>query len=271
MPITLERGTFFGRLVSAAHWEPFRMSETRYARGAFLPWHRHEESYLTFVLSGGYRERSPARTRACAARSVVLHPAGDTHEDDFAEQPTRCLNLVPAAGFVARLGDAADPLHRGDVVDGPQVASIGARLSVELRRNDSAAALIVEGLLLELFGHIARARSDSRRTPPWLAEVQAIVARRFVEKLSLADLAATVGVHPVHLARAFRQRYGVSVGEQVRALRVAYARELIASGVALATAATQSGFTDQSHFTRVFTRDCGVAPAEWRRRMRASR
>jgi hypothetical protein len=52
MAIVLGSGEFFGRVVTAAQWEPFRMSETRYARGALLPWHRHDESYLTFVLAG---------------------------------------------------------------------------------------------------------------------------------------------------------------------------------------------------------------------------
>ncbi|HEX2122412.1 MAG TPA: AraC family transcriptional regulator [Thermoanaerobaculia bacterium] len=272
MAIVLSRGEFFGRVVNAAQWEPFRISETHYARGALLPWHRHEESYLTFVLSGGYRERSAARTQACAARSLIVHPAGETHEDDFAEHATRCLNVVATAGFTARLGDAAAPLLRGAVVDGPHVAGIGARLSAELRHADAASALIVEGLLLELFGAMSRGTaSDRRETPAWLAEAHGIVEKRFAEKITLAAVAAAVSVHPVHLARAFRRRYGVSVGERVRALRLEWARERVAAGVALAVVAGEAGFADQSHFTKAFTRAHGVAPSEYRRRLRASR
>lgn len=270
-PIVMRRGEFFGRLVGAARWEPFRISETRYARGAFLPWHRHEESYLTFVLSGGYLERANGRTRTCEERSLVLHPAGDTHEDDFAERPTRCLNVVVAKSFTARLGGAAAPLERGDVVAGIGVASIAARLSTEMRRADAAAELIVEGLLLELFGTLARGVDDDRRTPAWLAEAHAIVSRRFSEKIGLAGVAAEVGVHPTHFARAFRKRYGLSVGEHVRALRLQWARQEIARGTALAAVAAQAGFTDQSHFTKAFAKAAGVTPSEYRRRLRASR
>ncbi|MEA2465342.1 MAG: AraC family transcriptional regulator [Acidobacteriota bacterium] len=264
MAIVLGSGEFFGRVVTAAQWEPFRMSETRYARGALLPWHRHDESYLTFVLAGGYRERSVRQTQSCAARSMVLHPAGETHEDDFSEQPARCLNVVLAPSFTARLGAAAVPLERGGMVEGAQVASIGARLAAELRRSDAASQLMVEGLLLELFGTLARSASGSR-APSWLDEADAILQRRFTEKLSLGGLAEMVGVHPVHLARAFRKRYGVSVGERVRALRLELAREQVLAGVPLAEVATQAGFADQSHLTRSFTRAYGVAPAEYRR------
>jgi len=270
MAIVMERGEFFGRVVGSAEWEPFRIRETRYARGAFLPRHVHEESYLTFVLAGGYRERSNGRTRSCAERSLVLHPAGDTHEDDFAERPTRCLNVVVAPAFTARLGDAAAPLQRGDVVAGSAVASVGTRITAELRRADAAAPLIVEGLLLELFGALSRVVPDDRRTPAWLEEAHGLIARRFAEKLRLADVAAAVGVHPAHLARAFRRRYGVSVGERVRALRLEWARDEVARGTALATVAAQAGFTDQSHFTKAFTRAFGAPPSDFRRRLRAS-
>jgi len=270
MPIVLNRGEFFGRVVTAAQWEPFRMSETLYARGTFLPWHRHEESYLTFVLSGGYHERSTSGTRTCAERTVVLHPANDTHEDDFAQKPTRCLNVVVGPSFTARLGAAAAPLQRGDVVGGTHIRSVAAGISAELRSGDGVTALIVEGLLLELFGTIARGAPDGRRTPAWLAEAHATVGRRFAEKIALSDVAAAVGVHPAHLARAFRQRYGVSIGEQVRALRLEAAREQIAAGMPLATAAAEAGFSDQSHFTKSFTRTYGTTPTEYRRRLRAA-
>jgi hypothetical protein len=129
MPIVMRANQFFGSVVSSAVWEPFRIAETRYAQGAFLPWHRHEESYLTFVLAGGYRERSHARTRVCDARSLVLHPPGDSHEDDFAQSPTRCLNVVIGADFTSRLGEAAAPLHRGDVIAGPHVTGVAARIA----------------------------------------------------------------------------------------------------------------------------------------------
>jgi AraC family transcriptional regulator len=270
MALQLDCGEFFGRVISAARWDAFRVSETRYARGALLPWHRHEESYVTFVLSGGYRERSAARVLQCAADSIVLHPPGDTHEDDFAERPTRCLNVVLDSAFVARLGSAADALHRGDVVERTEVASIGARLAVELRRGDAVAPLMVEGLLLELFASIAR-NSEDRRVPPWIAEAQAILARRFMEKVTLGALASEVGVHPTHFARAFRRYTGASVGERVRALRIEWSRVQLASAEPLASIAAQAGFADQSHFTKAFTRAHGVGPAEYRRRMRGAR
>jgi AraC family transcriptional regulator len=260
-----KRGEFFGRAVAAGEWGDLLLSETAYARGTFLPKHSHEEPYLTFVLDGGYSERVPGETRTCAARTLVVHAPGETHEDDFRERRARCLNIVLGSAFTKRLGDASHVLGRGGVVTDALVASIGRRVAAELRHGDAAAALIVEGLLLELFGLLSRRDDAERRVPSWLAEARAIVERDFRGTIVLAEVARMVNVHPVSLARGFRQQFGTTAGEYVRQLRIAYARERIAAGAPLAMVAAEAGFADQSHFTRTFTRALGVTPATYRR------
>ncbi|HEY0141820.1 MAG TPA: AraC family transcriptional regulator [Thermoanaerobaculia bacterium] len=265
MALMRKRGEFFGRAVAVGEWADLLVSETAYARGTFLPQHRHEEPYLTFVLDGAYREHVPGETRTCAARTLVVHAPGETHEDDFADRRARCLNIVLGSAFTRRLGDASHLLARGGVYTSPLVASIGRRVAAELRHGDAAAALIVEGLVLELFGLLSRREEAGRRVPAWLAEARAIVERDFRGTMALGEVARMVNVHPVSLARGFRQQFGTTVGEYVRDLRIASARERIAAGVPLSVVAAEAGFADQSHFTRTFTRATGVTPAAYRR------
>jgi AraC family transcriptional regulator len=48
--------------------------------------------------------------------------------------------------------------------------------------------------------------------------------------------------------------------------RIAKAKDLLTrSSQSLADIASDCGFSDQSHFTRVFLRAVGATPAEWRR------
>jgi AraC family transcriptional regulator len=76
-------------------------------------------------------------------------------------------------------------------------------------------------------------------------------------------------VHPVYLARSFRERYGVSVGEYVRRLRLDWAAaQLSATETPVATVAAEAGFADQSHFTRAFKRHMGLTPGRYRRVVR---
>jgi AraC family transcriptional regulator len=78
-------------------------------------------------------------------------------------------------------------------------------------------------------------------------------------------LASAVGVHPVHLARSFREAHGASVGEYLRRLRVEFAqREVLRTDAPLSEIALSAGFCDQSHFGRTFKRHTGVTPAQAR-------
>jgi len=107
--------------------------------------------------------------------------------------------------------------------------------------------------------------NSSRRFPQWLERVRSILEQRFAEPYKLSEIAAEVGVHPVHLAREFRKHYGTSVGEYLRRVRIEYAcRELMDSNVAVTNIAFAAGFADQSHFSRTFKRLCGTTPGRYR-------
>jgi AraC-like DNA-binding protein len=81
----------------------------------------------------------------------------------------------------------------------------------------------------------------------------------------LRDIAAASGVHPSHLATAFRRAFGCTVGEVKRQRRMARAINLLARDTPLAEIAAACGFADQSHFTREFRRAVGTTPANFRR------
>jgi AraC family transcriptional regulator len=95
-----------------------------------------------------------------------------------------------------------------------------------------------------------------------------VAARRQVpETLNVSELAAAVGIHPVHLGVEFRKRFGVTTGEYVRALRIEHARPLLQkSDLSIAEIAASCGFCDQSHFARTFKAFTGSTPVEYRLR-----
>ena len=99
-----------------------------------------------------------------------------------------------------------------------------ARLNREFHKTDSAAKLAIEGLALELLADAAR--QPYRRigaAPAWLRQAREMILEHFPETLKLTQIAAEVGVHPVYLATAFRQKFGLTIGEFVRQLRIEHA------------------------------------------------
>lgn len=81
---------------------------------------------------------------------------------------------------------------------------------------------------------------------------------------SLAELAALAGSSRFQLLRRFSQRHGLPPHAWLLQQRLEQARRLIRDGQGLAEAALQAGFADQSHMTRLFSRQFGYTPGAWR-------
>jgi AraC family transcriptional regulator len=151
----------------------------------------------------------------------------------------------------------------------PRLATLSRGIAREFDVADDAAALALEGLTLELLAALVRRRRESARPgppPAWLRRVRESLGDRYHERaLRIADLAEVAGVDPAYLARAFRAHYGTTAGAYLREIRVRRAADALArSSVALSQIALDSGFADQSHFTRVFSAVYGLTPRRWR-------
>jgi AraC family transcriptional regulator len=141
------------------------------------------------------------------------------------------------------------------------------RLYDEWKQLDVLSSLAIEGLVLEVLAHMIRhlVPSLGSRPPRWLKEAIDLLHAEFTEPLSLEYVARAVGVHPVYLARVFRQRHQCTVGEYIRRLRIEYAcRQLATSDTPLTDIAMAAGFADPSHFSKVFRRIMGLSPAAFR-------
>ena len=80
------------------------------------------------------------------------------------------------------------------------------------------------------------------------------------------DLARLVNLSTSHFFRAFKSSVGVTPHTYLTHRRIELAREMMrASDQALAQIAIVCGWSDQSHFCRVFRHVVGLSPQEWRR------
>ena len=126
--------------------------------------------------------------------------------------------------------------------------------------------MAIEGLALELLAEATRQPyTGIGAAPPWLRQAREMIVEHFPETLRLTQIAAEVGVHPVYLATAFRQKFGITIGEFVRKLRIEHAcAELMKGDLPLTEIALQAGFVDQSHFSKVFKMYVGMTPHKYR-------
>ncbi|MDX1661074.1 MAG: AraC family transcriptional regulator [Gemmatimonadota bacterium] len=260
----IHRGSTVHRSVSVAGFE---LTDSTFPAGMGSPVHDHARPVLSITLSGRFEHRLEGEEAGCTEAVGFVKPAGEPHQNEVGTVPSRVLSIEPSATMVDRLGRYREVFDEPREVPDPRIGEIAWRLVGEIERPDDLWALVAEGLLLQALGVVGR--TASRRTvprPEWLNPVLELLHDRFRDPPRLAWIAAEVGVEERELAEGFRDHLHVSVGSYARRLRIQHAcRRLTESDEPIARIATGSGFSDQSHLTRVMKKALGVTPAEYRR------
>jgi AraC family transcriptional regulator len=261
------RKEFRGEILQTRSVANFHLVAVAYAPNQVLPVHSHERAYVSVALRGGYLEQLRSSSWECTTGGTIFHAPGECHQNRFLDSGARLLVLGIEPRFLADMAERGIAIDRQTVSTNAYCTQLAMRLDGVLGESDPLSALCAEGLSLELLSAtLQRLREPRRSSPDWLARVREILRDRYREHLTLSEIAGEVQIHPVHLARAFRKRYRCCVGDFIRQLRVeAACQELVRSDAPIAEIAARTGFTDQSHLSRILKRYAGVSPGELRK------
>jgi len=252
--------------------QDIRAFESSYRPGISIPVHEHEHPFFTYVVCGDYLEETERRTRDCHRGTVVFHPRPELHKNAVGPSGSTCFNVEICASLWSEL--TTRELLEAAIPDSALSGEIEwPAFSVwrEFHQLDETSPLALDEAVGILF---AAASDQSTRESALSARRLGVVVEFIEQQLSpsprLREVAALVGVHPMHLAKIFRRRYGCSMGEFVRRRRIAWAcSQLVVDGTTISSVAMRSGFADHAHFTRTFRRITGCTPTWYRDRVRA--
>lgn len=244
----------------------FILTEINHPAKSKISDHAHENAHFCFVLEGAYTESHAGRKFECRPLSLTFRPSGEIHADSFHQSGARVFIVEVAPKWLHKLGESGLKLNNSLQLAAGLLPQLISRLHREFRNPDAAAPLIIEGLALEILAHATRCSADkSSPTPKWLKQALELLRSRFSETLTLEYIASEVNIHPVHLAATFRRKYGYTVAEYIRQMRVEFVcREIIKGEKTLARIALEAGFANQSQLTKTFKRQLGTTPARYR-------
>ena len=100
---------------------------------------------------------------------------------------------------------------------------------------------------------------------PRLNRVLDFMRQNYVRDIRLWELAQLTGMSPHYFCELFKQSTGLSPHRYFLQQRIAHAKLCLQNPeVTVSQVAKATGFSDQSHFTKVFRRIVGITPGQFR-------
>ena len=265
----------------SAMWSDEALEATEFLRADYtdftFPAHIHETFAIGVIQAGGQRFRPggapalvmPAGT-LCAINPGVVHEGCPATEDGW-----QYRMFYPSPALVARtLAHAQHAPLSGEwglddhVIDDRELYGefltlhLSSQLEETLLERETRATDFLRRLF-ERHGNFAPERNPIRVAPRTVARVRDYLHSMYRHPVSIADLAQAAGVSATQVIRAFSAGVGMPPHAYLVSLRVERAKALLRQGRSAAEAALETGFYDQSQFTRHFKRLTGVTPARF--------
>ena len=260
-------------------WRPVDLSQLELRRGFAVarpvPRHWHEEYQFCLIQSGGgeliYRGTS---LQTPSASLFIVHP-GEVHANRAFDNigctyRTIFIDVELMRRAATEICEKAQglPFFKTAVVFDTDV--IKQYLNVHLAFEEHASSLERQTLLLNFLAKLISRFAEQRSTAPASGLERRAVTRaceylseHYAENVSLETLACIANLSPFHFNRVFSEQLGLPPHAFQTQLRVLRAKALLKQGYSISHVAAQTGFADQSHFTRHFKRITVITPGQY--------
>lgn len=244
-----------------------------------FPRHTHDQFGIGVMIHGAQRSLSGhGIVEAGAGDTITVNP-GEVHDGaplGGAARAWKILYFSPAL-VAERARDITEGRTGSYECSLPVIRtpSIGHRIqrlfSMLTSGEEDASPLYRDEMLFTILAEIwgnRRADGRKRKAPDAVLAARMLIDDDPAAPITLADLAQVTGLSQFQVLRGFTRATGLTPHAYLVQRRVHLARGLIARGTSLSETAATCGFADQSHMTRIFTRNFGISPGAYASAMR---
>ena len=200
-------------------------------------------------------------TDAAVHTMALIVRGADTDRHDLASQASGLWAI--SAGLAFNTKDDQELLQKGMMIY-DALYSWAKHLQKEKHTQNP-----VDHLFIGVFDKFIKQQSLKKKTPAWVKELRAIIQDQVDTNLNLSEISKSLDIHPSYLSREFSKYFdNLSFGEYIRKRRIEKAMELIIENrYSLTEVAYLTGFSDQSHFTRIFKINTGKNPSVFKKEL----
>lgn len=237
--------------------------------------HTHDQFGIGVIESGAQKSASGRGPVEAGPGDVITVNPGEVHdgapigdEGRFWQMLYFDPDVVARAVADIRQGRPGDIEFADPVMRQASLAATIRQLFEVMTIDAAGAGLCRQELLLTLLAETMREVSRPKPVPVGIRAARQRIEDDPASEITLAELADLASLSQFQLLRAFDKAMGLTPHAYLLQRRIQLARKLIAGGMGLAETALASGFSDQSHMTRIFTRSFGLSPGLYARALR---
>ncbi|MDO4331903.1 MAG: response regulator [Eubacteriales bacterium] len=118
----------------------------------------------------------------------------------------------------------------------------------------------------EAYGRLGQIMDRYREEEEPAEKIYSYIQEHYAQDITLSTIAADFYQTPQHIARVFKNRYGMTVVTAIMKVRMKKACELLQTGnLSVTQVAEMVGYEDENYFGRIFKKYMGMTPAQYRR------
>lgn len=262
----LTKGTYYGSKDLEVSFNGILLSQYNYNTGSKTDWHYHENPYFMYVLKGNMMDCNKKVKSLCPSGSLMFNNWQEAHYGSKHSAEASGFHLEFERKWLTENGIPINLLEGSQLIQNPKLHLLFAKLYHEFLVLDNYSDVSVEVLLLQICETLSNLKeTNSQSNPNWVDNLKELL-HYDTSHLSLNYLSNELKVHPVHISRAASKHLSMSLGEYIRQHKVKRAIPLLLnSKSSLTEIAHETGFSDQSHFNRVFKSIFNSSPSSYRK------
>ncbi len=291
-PLCLDNYADDASLVVKGHkmLPPRRMITLRpHTRFVTFPAHSHDYVEMLYMVSGSTIHEFPgAEPLELTAGDILLMNCRSVHAIRQCGAGDVGVNLMALPGFFDDAIEAVgsgntvgrflmDALKRGEstlpylhfhVADVPAVQSLVESMVYTLVEETIPSQRILKSAMTLLMLHLME-RADHMTLPAGGGNALVVAVldeiRHNYAAISLKDFAASHHVSAAYLSQTVRRATGLSCTEHLQRQRISQAKRLLReTDLSVMDVCCTVGYSNTSHFYRLFTQACGMNPTQYR-------
>jgi len=241
--------------------------EASFTNKIFSP-HFHDEYSIALITSGNHNFTCNKDDFAARPGDIRLINPGDIHV--CKSKTWGYITFTPDNNFVEAFSESCQKeLHNisfsNPVINNQKLTKLFLELNSakKIWQDELMSENILEELVVNLISSYSNNSVKNRdisysRTK--LNQSVEYMRVNFDESLKLETLAHISGLSKYHFLRKFKEEFNMTPHAYLLQIRIQNAKNMLLQNRALCEIAHSCGFSDQSHFTRVFNKIYGMSP-----------